>query len=468
MDRQLIEQTAELAARFLAGVRDRPVGPPVDVASLRAALDVALSDDGVEAGTVIGELAAGADPGLVATPGSRYFGFVVGGALPVSVAADWLGSAWDQNAGVYALSPAMAVIEQVTASWVLDLLGLPAGAGVGFVTGATMANVTCLAAARHDRLRRVGWDVEQDGLPGAPRVHLIAGAEAHVSVYAALRLLGFGQAAVSTVDVDEQGRMLPAALARALDSCQGPTIVIAQVGNVNSGACDPIGEVAAITREHGAWLHVDGAFGLWAAAGPRLRHLVDGLELADSWATDAHKWLNVPYDSGIAVIADPAAHRAAMATTYVAEGGPEAAYLQAGRTGARDGDDWVPEASRRARALPVYAALRHLGRRGVADLVQRCCRLAARLADRVAADERVEVLNEVELNQVCVRFRPPAGGDPDAFVHAVIERVQRDGTCWAGATRWRGTVAMRLSVSNWSTTDTDIDRTADAILAALG
>ncbi len=466
MDSELFWRTAELAVGYLNGVGDRPVAIPVDATVLRTGLDLPLDDDGVDASTVIAELAAAADPGLVATQGPRYFGFVVGGALPVAVAADWLTSAWDQNAGLYAVSPAAAVVEQVAASWLLDLLGLPQAAGVGFVTGATMANVTCLAAARHTQLRQAGWDVEQDGLAGAPRVQIVVGAEAHASVYAALRLLGFGQAAVHRVDVDGQGRMLPGPLTRTL-AAAGPAIVCAQVGNVNSGACDPVGQLAAITRERGAWLHVDGAFGLWAAASPQRRHLVAGVDLADSWATDGHKWLNVPYDSGIAVVADRDAHRMALATTYDPGGGSQAAYLQAGRTGERDGDDWTPEASRRARAVPVYAVLRHLGRRGIADLVERCCRLARLLVDRLTDDGRVEVLNEVVLNQVCLRFHPARGGDPDAFTRSMIERIQQGGVCWAGATVWHGVTAMRVSVSHWATREADIDRTADAIRTAL-
>jgi len=391
-------------------------------------------------------------------PGPRYFGFVIGGGYPVAVAADWLTSAWDQNAGIYATSPAAAVVEHVAATWVRTLLGLPPTAGVGFVTGGQMANFTCLAAARHDVLRKAGWDVEEHGLYGAPPITVVVGDEAHVTIFSALRYLGLGAGRVRTVEVDGQGRMRPDALAATLATCDGPTIVCAQAGNVNTGSFDSLAEIAPLTRGRAAWLHVDGAFGLWAAASPALRHLVAGVELADSWATDAHKWLNVPYDSGLAIVADASAHRAAMSIT--------AAYLVPGASDERDPLDWAPEFSRRARGFPVYAALRALGARGVAELVGRCCALARRMAQRLAAAPRVTVLNDVVLNQVLVRFAAPDGGDADAFTRAVVEQVQRDGTCWLSGTTWQGKAAMRISVINWSTTEADADRSAAAILKA--
>src|SRR5712691_7689834 len=452
---------AEAARRFLAGVADRPVGSAATPAELTAALGGPLPEDGVDAARVVADLARAADPGIVASAGPRYFGFVVGGSLPAAVGADWLTAAWDQNAGLYVLGPAAAVVEDVAAGWLLDLFGLPASASVGFVTGCQMANATCLAAARHAVLRRAGWDVEQRGLFGAPEIEVIVGAEAHVTIFTALRLLGLGAARVRTAAADEQGRMRPEALRDALaggaaEGGGGPAIVCTQLGNVNTGACDPLEEIAPLAHGRGAWLHVDGPFGLWAAATPRYRHLTAGAALADSWATDAHKWLNVPYDSGVAIVADAAAHRAAFTAT--------AAYLVKGGDGRRDAEDWTPEFSRRARGFPVYAALRSLGRRGVAALVDRCCDLARLMAERLRAVPGAEILNDVVLNQVLVRFRPAAGGDPGAFTQAVIARVQQDGTCWLGGTTWRGSPAMRISVSNWSTTAADVERSAAASL----
>jgi len=426
---------AEAARRFLAGVADRPVGSAATPAELTAALGGPLPEDGVDAARVVADLARAADPGIVASAGPRYFGFVVGGSLPAAVGADWLTTAWDQNAGIYVLSPAAAVVEDVAAGWLLDL-----------------------AAARTAVLRRASWDVEQRGLFGAPEIEVIVGGDAHVTIFTSLRLLGLGAARVRTVAADEQGRMRPEALRDALAGGTGPAIVCAQLGNVNTGACDPLEEIAPLARARGAWLHVDGAFGLWAATSPRHRHHTAGAARADSWATDAHKWLNVPYDSGVAIVADSAAHRAAFTAT--------AAYLVKGGDGRRDAEDWTPEFSRRARGFPVYAALRALGRRGVAALVDRCCDLARLMATRLRAVPGAEILNDVVLNQVLVRFRPSGGGDPGAFTQAVITRVQQDGTCWLGGTTWRGSPAMRISVSNWSTTAADVERSAAAIAQA--
>jgi len=319
-----------------------------------------------------------------------------------------------------------------------------------------MANFTCLAAARHAVLARAGWDVEECGLQGAPGVTVVVGDEAHATIFSALRFLGLGAGTARRVATDGQGRMRADALRDILGTCDGPTIVCAQAGNVNTGAFDPLEEIVALARARDAWLHVDGAFGLWAAASPAHRHLTTGVAGADSWASDGHKWLNVPYDSGFAIVADPAAHRAAMSIG--------AAYLVADDTGRRDALDWVPELSRRARGFPVYAALRALGRRGVAELVARCCTLARRMAEVLGAAPGVEILNDVVLNQVLVRFTPPGGGDADAFTRTVIERVQEDGTCWLAGTTWHGRGAMRVSVCNWSTTAADIDRSAETIL----
>ncbi len=458
MHARALERAADLARSFLDALPGRPVGAIAAAEDLRAAFGGRLPDAGEDPATVVEDLARAADGGLVASAGPRYFGFVIGGSLPAALGAEWLAAAWDQNAGLRAASPAAAVVEEIAAGWLLDLLGLPEGASVGFVTGCQMANFTCLASARHEVLRRAGWDVEERGLQDAPKVHVLIGEEAHVTIGVALRMLGLGAGAAARVPADAQGRMRPEALEVALRECDGPTIVCAQAGNVSTGAFDPLESIAALARARGAWLHVDGAFGLWAAASDRLRGLLAGASLADSWATDAHKWLNVPYDSGLAIVAHPEAHRAAMSV--------EAPYLARPGGTLREPMSYVPESSRRARGFAVYAALRSLGRRGVASLVERCCALALRMAESLTRDPVVELLNEVVLNQVLVRFEPPRGGDPDAFTRDVIARVQREGTCWAGGTRRAGREALRISVSNWSTTERDVDLSVEAILAA--
>jgi glutamate/tyrosine decarboxylase-like PLP-dependent enzyme len=456
----VLGQALGLATEFLDGLAERPVGRPVDLAALRAALDMPLPDGPVDPATVIGDLARGVESGLVGSAGPRYFGFVVGGGVPAALAADWLTAAWDQNAGLYALSPAAAVAEEVAAKWLLEIFGLPKGSGVGFVTGATMATFTALAAARHAVLLKVGWNVEDDGLIGAPPITVVVGDEAHVTVFASLQMVGLGRTRVHRVAADGQGRMRPDALRETLAGIDGPTIVSAQAGNVNTGAFDPMAEIIAVVREQpNAWLHVDGAFGLWAAAVPELHDRVAGLAGADSWTTDAHKWLNVPYDSGIVIVRDAAAHHAAMtlgASYYIETAGGE-----------RDPYNWVPESSRRARGFAMYAALRSLGRSGLAEMIARCCALARRMADGLRGTDGVTILNDVVLNQVLVRFAPPGGGteaEVDAFTRAVILAVQADGTCWLGGTTWHGLAAMRISVSNWSTTEADADLSVEAIL----
>ena len=447
---RVLERAHLHARHFLTTIDRRHVGTKATREGLTAALGGPLGEDPADPADVIDRLVTNGDAGIVADAGPRYFGFVTGGAHPAAVAAEWLLSTWDQNAALYVMSPAAAVIEDIAAGWVLDVLGLPAQASVGFVTGAHMANVTALAAARHEVLRRAGWDVESDGLQGAPRVHVVVGAEAHVSIFAALRLVGFGVTTIRRAAADAQGRMDPTSLAAELRQCTGPTIVCAQAGHVGTGAFDPFVPIAAAAREHGAWLHVDGAFGLWAAASPVTRRLTAGVEQADSWATDAHKWLNVPYDCGIVMCAHSGAHRAAMSQ--------RASYLIRGSDEQRNGMDWVPESSRRARGVPVYATMRALGRRGIAHLVERCCALATRMAERLRGEPGVKVLNEVVLNQVLVRF-----GDRTA---AVIGRVQDEGVCWLGGTTWDGHDAMRVSVSSWRTAEDDIDRSADSIIRA--
>src|SRR4051812_14547563 len=384
---EVLDDAARLAHEFLDGLTQRHVGPRASIHELRAALDRPLSDAGEDPRVVLADLARDVEPGLVASAGPRYFGFVIGGGLPVAVAADWLTSAWDQNAGGFTPAPALSVVEEVAATWVRDVLGLPAGCGIGFVTGCQMAHFTCLAAARHAVLRKAGWDVEACGLHGAPELRVFAGADAHVTVAVACRMLGLGSDRVRVIPTDGQGRMLVRALEAAMLEGDGPAIVVAQAGEINTGAFDPIAEIVDVCRSTGAWCHVDGAFGLWAAASPSRRELLEGYERADSWATDGHKWLNVPYDCGIAAVADASAHRAAMTSS--------AAYIPSHEDDIPWGFDWSPEFSRRGRGVPVYAALRALGREGVADLVDRCCANASRMADLLSAADGVEVLNDV-------------------------------------------------------------------------
>jgi glutamate/tyrosine decarboxylase-like PLP-dependent enzyme len=454
--RALLADAAARAADYRAGVREGPVFPPGDpAADVRAALGE-LRDEPTDAAHVLDELADAVSPGLVATTGPRYFGFVVGGSLDAATAADMLAVGWDQPAFNAVMSPAAAITEEVAGGWLKELLGIPASASFGFVTGAQGANTVGLAAARHRVLADAGWDVERNGLMGAPRVRVVATGERHATVDRALRLLGLGVAALEPVDTDDQGRVDVPALARTLTAePAGPTIVVLQAGNVNTGACDDLAAAIEVARRHGAWVHVDGAFGLWAAAGRSTRHLVEGLSAADSWGTDGHKWLNVPYDSGYAFCADPEAHVAAMAYT--------AAYVAIpGQTGGlRAPGDYVLESSRRARGFATWAALRELGKSGVADLVDRCCALARQFADGVSAVDGMRVVNDVVLNQVLVRF-----GEDDAATDAVVAAVQRSGECWMGATTWHGMRLMRVSVSNWSTTPQDIDRSVAALVSA--
>jgi glutamate/tyrosine decarboxylase-like PLP-dependent enzyme len=459
--RALLHHTADLAADFLERLPAGPVKPETDLAALREALGGPLPGSPSSPEATIAAFGRDAQPGLVGSAGPRYFGFVVGGGVPAALAADWLTSAWDQNAGLYALSPAAAVAEEVAAAWLLDIFGLPPDSSVGFTTGATMASFTALAAGRHRVLERAGWNIETDGYVGAPPIAVVVGDEAHVTILVSLQMLGLGRERVHRVAVDEQGRMRPDALRATLERIDGPTLVCAQSGNVNTGAFDPLEDIVPIvTGRPNAWLHVDGAFGLWAAAVPALREGVAGLAGADSWTTDAHKWLNVPYDSGIVIVRDGAAHHASMTLG--------AAYYVETAGGERDPYNWVPESSRRARGFAVYAALKSLGRSGLAEMIDRCCALARRMAAGLRGAQGVTILNDVVLNQVLVRFSPPGGagdaGATDDFTRRVIAAVQADGTCWLGGTTWQGMAAMRISVSNWSTTEADADVSVEAIL----
>ncbi|MBA2565484.1 MAG: aspartate aminotransferase family protein [Gemmatimonadetes bacterium] len=446
--KDLLHFAAARAIAYAEGLGSRRVAPDPQALAGLSRFEEPLPDGPTDPEAVLALLDEVGSPASIAMAGPRFFGFVIGGALPIALAANWLASAWDQNTGMYRVTPATAQIEQVALRWLLEILALPPTCGGAFVTGATSANFTALAAARHAVLARVGWDSEADGLFGAPPVTVVVGDEVHPSVIKSLGLLGLGRRRVVRVPVDGQGRMRPNAIPRL----SGPAIVCAQAGNVNTGAVDPVGEICEVAQAVGVWVHVDGAFGLWAAAAPSRARLVEGVGQADSWATDAHKWLNVPYDCGLAFVREPDILRAAMAVT--------AEYLPT-ETEYRNPSDYTPELSRRARGVDVWAALRQLGRAGVADLVERCCRHARRFAERLA-DAGYEILNEVVLNQVLVSF-----GEPET-TQRVIARVQEDGTCWCGGTEWQGRVAMRISVSSWSTTDADVEQSIEAILRIAG
>ncbi len=452
----VLDVAGERARRYLAEVADRPVREAAGVEELRRSLGGELADVGEDPAKVVEELAEAAEPGLIALGSPRYFGFVVGGSLPAALGAEWLTTAWDQIGSLYVCGPSAAVAEEVAGGWVLNLLGLPASAGFGLTTGGTMANFTGIASGRHAVLRDAGWDVEARGLQGAPEVRVLVGEHAHATIFVALKLLGLGSETAVRVPADESGRMIASELAAELDRGEGPAIVCAQAGEVNTGCFDPIDELADACERHDAWLHVDGAIGLWAAANPRFAHLTRGLDRADSWSTDFHKWLNVPYDSGFVAVADPSALRGAM--------GISAPYLTAAAD-ARDSYQYVPESSRRARGFALYAALRSLGRTGVAELVERCSGLARLMADELTADPSLELINEVVINQALFAI---AGDDSGELTASAVERIQEDGTCWLAGTTWRGRPAIRVSISNWRTSEDDVRRSAAAIRKAVG
>jgi glutamate/tyrosine decarboxylase-like PLP-dependent enzyme len=441
--KELLADFLDRALHYIDSLDSRRVAPSVEAVERLAVLDEPLTEHPTDPRIVLRMIDEIGSPATVASAGGRYFGFVTGGALPAALAANLMAGVWDQNAGYRVQSPVAARIEDVCLKWLREMLGLPAGAGGGFVTGATMANFAALAAARHAVLLKAGWNVEEDGLIGAPPVRVVVGDEVHASVLKALSLLGLGRARVERAPVDAQGRMR----ADALPNLSGATIVCIQAGNVNTGAFDPAKEICVAARDAGAWVHVDGAFGLWAAASQRLAPLTAGFSDADSWATDAHKWLNAPYDSGIVFVREAEHLRAAMTVG--------AAYLIAGAE--REPSQYTPDMSRRARGLEVWAALRSLGREGLADLIERCCRHAARFAEGLR-DAGYEILNDVVLNQVLVSF-----GD-GATTRRVIEAIQTDGTCWCGGTVWQGRAAMRISVSSWATTEDDVERSLNAII----
>ncbi len=447
MMRAILHSAAERASRYLDEIQERRVSPSAEAVVALDALVEPMPQHSSDAESVLRQLDELGSPATMGISGPRFFGFVIGGSVPAALAANWLAGAWDQNAGLFAATPISAMLEEISTTWLLDVLKLPAGCASAFVTGATVANFTALAAARHAVLARAGWDVEAQGLFGAPAIQVVVSDEAHPSVIKSLGMLGLGRERVQRVPTDEHGRMI----AEKMPDLSGPAIVCLQAGNVNTGAFDPAVEICRRAKDAGAWVHVDGAFGIWAAASPELAHLVEGVDQADSWATDAHKWLNVPYDSGLAFVRDPLDLRGAMSLT--------APYLPQGAR--REPLMYVPELSRRARGVEVWAALKSLGREGLAELISRNCRCARRFSDGLRA-AGYEVLNDVVLNQVLVSF-----GDADRN-RAVIAAIQEDGTCWAGPTLWQGRTAMRISVSSWATTEADVDRSLTAMLRCAG
>lgn len=458
--RSSLHSVASQAADFLASLSTRHVGSAATPEEMIRKLDRPLPEDSTPAELVIRDLVNDVKGGLVASAGPRYFGFVVGGATPASLMADWLTSAWDQNAQVYATSPAAAAAEVIAARWIVELLGLPKQSSVGFVTGCQMANFTALASGRNAILERSGWDLDSRGLFGAEPITVFMSDSGHATVRSALHMMGVGSAQIHEIPSDSQGRMHMSTLEAEIRRASGqPMIISVQAGNVNSGAFEPIEAIADLVQAENAWLHVDGAFGLWAAVSPELKTHLKGMERADSWATDAHKWLNVPYDSGIVIVKDQAQHRS-LKTSRCAYAGEESEER-------RDGSSWVPENSRRARAFVVYAVLRELGRTGVQAIVERCCMLARSFARGVTQIPGAQVLNDVVLNQVLVRLGSTTVNSGDALHRAVAAKMQAEGRCWLGTTTWKGHLALRVSICNWMTTEDDIALVLESLAHAV-
>ncbi len=464
MFKPALERALAHALGRLASEENWPVGATADLEELRGRFERPLPHSGADPAQVIDDLVRDVEGGIIGSTGGRFFGWVIGGTLPAALAADWLVSAWDQNAAIHACGPAEAVIEEVAGRWLKELFGLPQTASFAFVTGTQMAHLTCLGAARHRLLDRAGWDVEEQGFAGAPAIRIIASSERHGSVERAIRILGFGKRAVTSLPCNDLGQLEPSALERVLESGgRQPTIVLLQAGDLNIGAFDPFADLIPIARRHGAWVHVDGAFGLWAAASPKHRHLLHGVELADSWTNDGHKWLNTPFDCGYAFVADAEAHRGAFShrasyTTFV--------------DGARDQIDWNPEWSRRGRGVPTYAALRQLGRAGIADLVERTCAHAHALTTRIGCLPGAQMLWEPTINQGLVRFLDPRPGatdeDHDRRTDETISRIVATGEAFFGGTTWGAMRCMRVSVCNWQTSEADVDRAVSAVRRVLG
>ena len=454
----LLRRTTDHALAFIDSLAHRPVCATAAPAELRAALDRPFPETGLAPEQVIDELVRDVSTGLLGTPSGRFFGWVIGGTLPAAIAADWLTSTWDQNAAIYACSPAAAIIEEIAGRWLKQLLGIPSSASFALVTGCQMAHTTALAAARHHLLADRGWDVERRGLAGAPAIRILTTAARHETLIRAARLLGIGDAAICLLPCDDAERMQLPYLEDALRECPNvPTIVCLQAGDLHAGAFDPFAEACAIAHANAAWVHIDGAFGLWVATSPRLRSLLAGAERADSWATDGHKWLNLPYDSGLAFVSHPPAHRAALS---------QPASYRIEIDDVRDQADWTPEWSRRARGFALYAALRSLGRAGIAELVERCCAQAHRLVTGIGALPGAEVVVTPQINQGLVRFLAD-DGDHDGRTDTVIERIQASGIAWFGGATWHDKRVMRVSVSNWRTNDNDVDRAIESVRMIL-
>jgi len=453
IDLSALQRAADHAIAYRDGVARATHTPVIDYRTLKAAFSAPTPETGTDGTAIIDELVRRATPGIRAQTGPRFFGWVIGNSHPTGVAADWLASAWGQNAANLTAAPAASAVEEVAAGWVLDLLGLPFQASVGFVTGATVANFVCLAAARSDVLRRVGWDVEADGLFGAPPVTVLIGADAHATVFSGLKYLGLGAKRVVTVACDRLGRIVPEAFAAAVVQIDGPAIAVLQAGQINTGGCDPFAEILPMARAKGIWTHVDGAFGLWAQAAPARRHLTKGVELADSWATDGHKWLQTPYDCGFAIVRDAEAHRRAMAVS--------ASYLPPAEGADRDPSSYVPELSRRARGFATWAMIKALGRDGIAEMVERNSAVASHMAAQLARVPGIASVVPVTLNQFMVRF-----GDDDALTLATVDQIQRDSVAFFGAAQWRGQWVMRASVSSVATTMAEAEVSIAAVADA--
>lgn len=452
--RPALTHALETSLAYLDSLNDRPVGVKVTLEELRASLAKPLPEIGEEALRVVEELAAASDPGIVASSGGRFYAWVIGGSVPAAIAADWLVTTWDQNAGAYACSPAAATVEEVAAGWLKELLGLSAEVSAGFVTGCNMAHATCLAAARNAVLHQRGWDVEKQGLAGSPAIRILTSAAVHGSFVRAARFVGLGADAIVKLPVDENDSLVPEALEQALGQSDAPTIVLLQAGDINIAAFDDFEKLIPLAKRHGAWVHIDGAFGLWAAASSKYRHLVAGIEGADSWATDGHKWLNVPYDCGYAFVRDVEAHRRAM--------GLLTAYVDLSDD-AREATCWNPEWSRRARGFPTYAAIRQLGRQGIEAMIDRCCEHCSALTEQIGSLPGAAILWRPTLNQGLVRF-----GDSDELTDRVIAATHTHGGAFFTGTTWRGKRAMRISVCNWQTTAEDVDVATKAIAEILG
>ncbi len=453
VDLSVFEQAARHAAAYRDHVFEAAHTPVADYRAMRDAFAAPVPEERGDPASIIGELVARATPGIRAQTGPRFFGWVIGNSHPTGVAADFLTSAWGQNAANLMASPAAAAVEEIVCGWLLDLLGLPAQSSIGLVTGATVANFVCIAAARSEVLRRTGWDVEADGLFGAPPITVLIGEDAHSTVYSALRYLGLGARRVQTVKCDALGRIVPAAFEQALAAADGPVIALLQAGQINTGGCDPFADIVPMARARGAWTHVDGAFGLWAQAAPTRRHLTADVELADSWATDGHKWLQTPYDCGFAIVRDPEVHRRAMAIS--------ASYLPPAEGGDRDPSAYVPELSRRARGFSTWAMIKALGRSGIAEMVERNCAVAGYMGEALGREPGVACVAPVTLNQFMIRF-----GDDDALTSAVIDTVQRDAIAFLGGASWRGQWVMRGSVSSVATTMAEAETSVAAIIDA--